>query len=304
MKIRAYQKRIEMSEKTRSLAMRLNALKALPYGWNDGAGEPVTQAALKTAKAAFRALPVMEDFVSIHPTEAGGLCIEPDNGECDTVEIGSDGALTLTSARQGTTKEYPEVVDDSDALTKVLMTFQKSWYDAQYKATLAEQLKDADKEQLERLTRIVNGLLPYVRLPVVSKHIQTLIRREIPSMRQQADKPVEVDVDSYFYVQGEIVAGFGSSDGKPAIMMRVTQDMAGFEFLVAIVPAALMAKYKGGEIDLRGVLLSFDALLYTSNGPYEEQDRSGPAIATPFNGVLHEYLLCSPGLFASDLRQD
>lgn len=82
----------------------------------------------------------------------------------------------------------------------------------------------------------------------------------------------------------------GSMNG---IMMRVTEDEAGFEYLVAMMPEAMMKSLQRDEICLRTACLDELTHLYSKASLGQ-----GPAMR--LSGPVHEFLLPSPGFFMSE----
>lgn len=291
-----------------TLATRLAALKALPEGWMDGDGQPVSEAALKQTANLLQPPSRLQEKCSLHAMPDGGVLIEMDPGYKFNVAVGADGDITVdVSEGQGSSRLYKGsatdtiVFNEARSAIRDLITFHLD------ELVLKEQKADADTEQIARLSSIVTGLLPYANFHLrtpgsTGSKLQKAIRQEVPSWRNPPeDAPLPIDVTSYFYVQNEAVAGIGAIKDRPAIMTRIQDGMEDFEFIVACIPQDVMEQFENDEFDLRDVILHAETQLYTSDGPYQEDD--GPVIATPFHGVVHEYMLCSPGLFDADLRQ-
>lgn len=244
---------------TRSGYGRLMMLKGLTAGWLDGQGEAICEAAFRTACRALRLAPDLGRVGGIFPTLSGGIQVETDEFEVIALP---GGALRLTDERSedGRGRDYPAPGDDRD---------MRAFLD-----DLAPMLERLDTpgeapEKSERFAELRGGGVQGAEIAFTPGRV--LFDFEEPLLM------------------------LADAGGREAILMRVPEDEAGADYMLAVPAANVLADLHADRICLRQACLHEATELFLANVGEDGN------IARRLTGPVHEYLLPADGVFASEV---
>lgn len=145
-----------------------------------------------------------------------------------------------------------------------------------------------------RLEQLMRRVLPHMNIGILDSRLRRDILREFSELRAPGTgQTLEIDEAKELFWFDEPVLLHVTAGSMNGIMMRVPEDEAGFEYLVAMMPKAMMKCLQRDEICLRTACLDELTHLYSKASLGQ-----GPAMR--LSGPVHEFLLPSPGFFMSE----